>query len=1804
MNSSRAWKLLLALTVVLLWAAVARAQVVINEIHYHPLVIPFFTTTGAPVINFDVTQPDGSVQHDVDLHEFVELRNTTGSPIDLSGWTLSNAISYTFPTGTTIAANGYIVIAKDKTRLAAVTAYGLTVSGIQGPYSGQLSNKGDTISLKNSSGNLIDSVSYSSSFPWAMTANALGADKDWTKIDPLPYQYRGRSLERVSDTADSNDPANWIASPLAAGPSPGRVNSTVRAIPQPVVGALRAYQASNESTLIRASQTVRVDLTFTSTASLSNVRLEYFIDNIDATNETHTFVTMTDLGSGQYTANIPGQADRSVVRYRVLANRGSGDEVVSPRPDDPKVVPAAGGTREAWNAYFVTPVRTLTSGTNGINGTSRNSAQAYDIFVANADIGTPGVYDGTKTLSANIWPYGNGIQPRRVLSDSAGTPRADAPYDATGTPFFTAPTSQWNGAVPGVFCWNGQVWDVQFRYHGSRYRRAESRQSYKIQFPDFAPFQDQAEIFETDKDEYTIWGQQLHREMGLPSAYTKWVDLYINSVAKVQRLEQSLQNDDLINLFFNEWKTRNPSFNIPEPGEAYKAKGTDEGPFGNGNGSLLNTKGTWQPWMRYYYTYPIQSHKWKGSTTFKAMFDSLWAARGDAASPGTNTNVAALRTYLNANWDIDKALTYLALRNWECVWDDTIHNHYLWQQADGKWCILPWDFDSEFASQPYNTSIYNGEIGNPTGRVHYLKDSLIKAFRTEYKQKLFILNNTLLSAGTQIPGNLSNLGINVDQTWVANRNADVNTQLGLGTFYKPDKPTNVSPASGGSALPPTNLTTSTYNNGNPTPRAHASTIWEIRASTGTYRAPVYKLSSSTNLTSLAIPFASLTLGQTYYWRVTYVDEDGHPSLPSDESSFTYGLVQAPPISVIAVDANTQWKYFQTGNPGSTWRLKTFSDTAWPSGAAVLSGGATGLPDTVRTSLTVTSGRITYYFRTHFDFPYSPQGVNLKLKLLVDDGAVVYLNGTEIYRVGMNTGAVTDTTTANRSISVAAYEGPVTIANPASLVQGDNVIAVEVHQNIGTSPDITFGLTLDASITNVVLNEVMANNHSAVANGSTFPDWIELYNGGSQAVDLGGMSLSDDVSVPGKYVFPAGTIVPALGYVVVWCDSNTSTPGLHAGFGLDKGGQTIALFGSNGAVKDFITFGPQARDLSIGRSVNGSGSWTLCSPTAGSGNTTLAASGLASGLRLNEWMARPSTGSDWFEIYNPGANPVDMSGLWLSDTAGTPKITQLPALSYIAPAGYADFTADGSVVGASHVNFSLNGSTGDSLILSDTAGGTVIDSVSFGSQTEDVSQGRLPDGSTNITAFVGTSSRAQSNWVQLSSVVINEALTASTPPAEDVIELANLTASPVNIGGWWLSDTQGSFKKYQIPAGTTIPANGFLTITETQFGGTFSLDSTNGDDIYLSAVDGGGALTGFRSEVHFGAAETGVTFGRVARTGGFDFFPASAPTLGTANASPKIGPVILNEIMYHPPDVNAADNVDDEFIEIHNTSTSPVSLYDPSNPTNCWRLRQAVDFTFPVNTVLLPSDYILIVSFNPAVDTAKLAAFKAKYSVPSDTAIYGPYSGKLNNSSDSIELVKPLPPVGGVVPWVLVDHVDYADNTPWPAIADGAGSSLQRKSRTAYGNDAANWEANSSMKATAGVANISEPAITDSDGDGLPDSYEVQYGLNRKVAGDQLLDSDGDGQSNWSEYLAGTDPLSAVSVLNAQVIVGGSAVTVRFTAMPNKSYTVQYTTNLQSGTWLKLSDVAAQSGAPRTLDVTDNSPGGGSRFYRVVTPQQP
>ncbi len=165
---------------------------------------------------------------------------------------------------------------------------------------------------------------------------------------------------------------------------------------------------------------------------------------------------------------------------------------------------------------------------------------------------------------------------------------------------------------------------------------------------------------------------------------------------------------------------------------------------------------------------------------------------------------------------------------------------------------------------------------------------------------------------------------------------------------------------------------------------------------------------------------------------------------------------------------------------------------------------------------LTAGPATHYFRRSFSFTGNPTNTALALNLAVDDGAVVWLNGQELYRHNMPAGAVGYTTPASSDVTAQAFTGTISVP-AAALLGGSNVLAVEVHQSTGAN-DVLFGLELTATET---LSPAMVFAEST-------EQWVELHNKSGAPVDLTGWRLDNGVD----FAFPNATTLAAGGYLVV------------------------------------------------------------------------------------------------------------------------------------------------------------------------------------------------------------------------------------------------------------------------------------------------------------------------------------------------------------------------------------------------------------------------------------------------------------------------------------------------------------------------------------------------------------------------------------------------------------------------------------------------------------------------------------------------
>ena len=694
---------------------------------------------------------------------------------------------------------------------------------------------------------------------------------------------------------------------------------------------------------------------------------------------------------------------------------------------------------------------------------------------------------------------------------------------------------------------------------------------------------------------------------------------------------------------------------------------------------------------------------------------------------------------------------------------------------------------------------------------------------------------------------------------------------------------------------------------------------------------------------------------------------------------------------------------------------------------------------------------------------------------------------------------------------------------------------------------------------VYLNELMADNVAAVENGGTFPDWIEIRNSSNSEVNLAGWSLTDDDEAR-KFVFPPGTTIPPSGYQVVWCDDSADNrPGLHAGFNLNNGGESVFLYDSSGNRVDALTFGLQIADYTIG-SLNGE--WKLTTPTPDAANVE-AALASATNLTINEWLANPAPGDDdWVELFNLSEHePAPLQDIYIESVNGT---DQLQALSYVAPRGFVQLFADDKV-GTRHINLRFPASGGH-ITLYD-ASGAELQRVEYGEQSERVSEGRLPDGNSDIVRFDNTSSPGAENYTTAyEGPVLNEILARNrsvqiTGRVSDFIEIINPRTVRFDVGGMSVSVDEPSSGRWFFPPNTVIEPNAHLLIL---------CDASQPPSANIGSFNIGEALDGNSGGVYLynsaGRLVDAVEYGSqiddlsIGLSGG-NWSLLNAPSPGTTNERvitlSSNTNLRVNEWMADP--VEGSD-----WFEIHNASDHPVDLSTVS---------------FSDNPSIVGQD-----KFRPAplsfIDSGGYMKWVAdgQSGEGRNHVNFG-----LDSAGDSILIYN----AGGTT-FRLVDGVGFGSQAPdisegiWP---DGSDFVM------AFPNFS-----------TPGAANVGIPIDIDTDGDGIPDIIETELQLNPNDPTDGSVDTDMDGATNAEEYMAGTDYRDSDSTFGiAEVTVGGTTV-ISFHAAGNRTYSVLYTDSLQQPFWQTLNTIGAMERS-QTVSITDPQGGISTRFYRLVTPSR-
>lgn len=470
--------------------------------------------------------------------------------------------------------------------------------------------------------------------------------------------------------------------------------------------------------------------------------------------------------------------------------------------------------------------------------------------------------------------------------------------------------------------------------------------------------------------------------------------------------------------------------------------------------------------------------------------------------------------------------------------------------------------------------------------------------------------------------------------------------------------------------------------------------------------------------------------------------------------------------------------------------------------------------------------------------------------------------------------------------------------------------------------LSFFVLTNAVQAQLYINEFMASNDASFPGPQgDYPDWIEIYNAGTEAVMLGGYYMSDDLEDPeARYMIPStypdSVTVAAGGYIVFYANKEEASSVLNLNFKLSGGGEAIGLWDASQVDVDHLTYFSQTTDISYGRYPDGSDVWGFMSNiTPGATNAALDPNTTV--LYINEFMASNDFAfagpqgdfPDWIEIYNPGVEDVNLAGYYMSDDLVDPEamfqISGEHPDSVTVPAGgyivfYANKADSSSVL---NLNFKLSGG-GEQIGLWNPEK-LFLDSLTYGEQITDTSYGRFQDGTENwyfMADITPGASNVNPNPPSEVVLYINEfmasndyALPGPQGDFPDWIEIYNPGTEAVSLAGYYMSDDLVDPESmFQIsdayPDSVTVAAGGFIVFYANK------LDSISVLNLNFK-LSGGGESIGlwnpdqiFMDSLTYGEQITDTSYGRFPDGSEFWFFmPEITP--GAAN----LNTMSINEV---------------------------------------------------------------------------------------------------------------------------------------------------------------------------------------------------------------------------------------------------------------------------------------------------------------------
>ena len=861
-----------------------------------------------------------------------------------------------------------------------------------------------------------------------------------------------------------------------------------------------------------------------------------------------------------------------------------------------------------------------------------------------------------------------------------------------------------------------------------------------------------------------------------------------------------------------------------------------------------------------------------------------------------------------------------------------------------------------------------------------------------------------------------------------------------------------------------------------------------------------------------------------------------------------------------------------------WKHPDFDDTGWVNGQGLIAGrSATAISGrTTNTPLDIgPSGGAypTVYFRREFEVINAAEVLSVTLSLVQDDGVIAYLNGKEIFRENMPNGVVTysDFALGNNPDETEIFEATQMLA-PGDLIEGINVLTIEVHNASANSSDLGLDATLSlsrpagepiinlaessqlvarlkvgddlsapvngtflieeaATSSNLLITEI--NYHpreaSLLAKIDAAPldvedrdqfEFIELFNSGTTPINLSGVHFIEGIDL----MFGLNAVAPGERALVVRDEDAflsrygialaPAIVGTYSG-SLDNDGETLTLVASDGSIISSLTY-------------NDAGSWPA----------------------------------------RPDGDGSSLERIDLEENANDPD-NWAPSVSFHGSPGVNGLLQDRRIV----INEVRTADSGLDFIELHNATTSTIE---IGGWLLTDSKNTYPSYEIPPTSFVGmdylTISSDDFN-APAANAISNYSGNPGTAPTTVTTPSHGLTT-----GDLITIENYGGFSQFNDSFEVTVVDTNSFSIDATfldnatpkgswQRGRSFGLNSgSDGDRLWLVETDNNGRPLNFVDQVDFAAAAPGTTLGRWPDGLGLDtLVTMTARTPGEANSGPVLGPLFISEVHYAPQNSDSH-----EFVEIANQGEATVSL-------EFWKLRGGLDFDFSSTHSIPSGQSVVIVTFDPVSQTGLAADFRSHFGITASVSLIGPATdGPLNDDGGTVRLQQGVGTGGSNQ--VTIDEVRYLSSGPWPLANNGP--SLTRNGTLDFGNFPSSW--NATAPSPGQVATTED--------------YQTWASANGVGAGD--LDQDGDSLSNLLEFALGTNPNLPDELPVLQIDGSQGAITfTRHTGRSGVTLEFQTSTNLENWT-TRSTTVTGLANQIQTNSFTTSLPANTKLFWRL------